>query len=485
MAIAPPSDPHPNALGASTDSVPLPQLTRRDALLGAVSLLASTLASSARAAAPKTEGIRLSTFSADVTVPIGHGMMGGSWLSTSVKDPLEAHGIVLMQGSTRVVWVSVDWCEIRNDAYQQWQHALARAVDTQPEHVMITTVHQHDAPVADLRAERILRERSLEGTVCDLEFHARVLERILVAARLSLRQSRRITHFGTGQAKVNQVASNRRYVMPDGQVRFDRTSSTRNAFAIAAEEGVIDPQLKTLSFWDHDTPIAALSFYAVHPMSYYGKGDISADFPGEARRRRQRELPGVHQIYCSGCSGNVTAGKYNTGAQENRGVLAERLRQAMAQAWKTTKRQPLRKLDVRVENVTLPPRSDAAFTTASLESKLISTTPKFQQCLAAMGLSWRGRSDSGRPIQIPSVDFGGAQLLLLPGEAYVEFQLAAQSLRSDSFVCVAGYGDGATGYIPTQKHINEMDPNLIDWCWVDPGAEAELLAAMRKVLKRP
>lgn len=75
-------------------------------------------------------------------------------------------------------------------------------------------------------------------------------------------------------------------------------------------------------------------------------------------------------------------------------------------------------------------------------------------------------------------------MLLLPGEAYVEFQIAAQKMRPESFVCVAGYGDGATGYIPTEKHIAEKDPNLSDWCWVDPGAEALLLATMRKALRK-
>jgi hypothetical protein len=38
----------------------------------------------------------MATFSAHVTVPSGHGMMGGAWLSKSVADPLtkEASGAV-------------------------------------------------------------------------------------------------------------------------------------------------------------------------------------------------------------------------------------------------------------------------------------------------------------------------------------------------------------------------------------------------------
>jgi TolB protein len=49
-------------------------------------------------------------------------------------------------------------------------------------------------------------------------------------------------------------------------------------------------------------------------------------------------------------------------------------------------------------------------------------------------------------------------------------------------VCVAGYGDGATGYITTDKHFAEGDSNLADWCWVAPGSEPRMLKAIREVL---
>jgi hypothetical protein len=292
-----------------------------------------------------------------------------------------------------------------------------------------------------------------------------------------------LTHIGTGQARVNKVASNRRYATSDGTVFFDRTSSTRQPAAIAADEGLIDPWLKTLSFWDGDRPLAAVSFYAVHPMSYYGAGEVSADFPGLARRRRQAETPSVQQIYCSGCSGNVTAGKYNNGARENRRVLADRLHAAMTAAWRETKRLPVARFDYRLTPLRLEPRDDPGFSAAELEAKLTPATKPFQQCLAALGLSWRKRADTGHRISIPVLDFGVAQLLLLPGESYVEFQLAAQRAKPASFVCVAGYGEAACGYVPTDKHIAEQDANLADWCWVARGSEARMLESIRIALE--
>jgi hypothetical protein len=217
-------------------------------------------------------------------------------------------------------------------------------------------------------------------------------------------------------------------------------------------------------------------------MSYYGKGEVSADFPGLARRRRQAETPGVKQIYVSGCSGNVTAGKYNTGAQENRLVLARRLYDAMAAAGQSIRRFPVRSLDLRVAPLTLEPRASPGFTSADLEAQLTPETKPFTQCLAAMGLSWRRRVAAGRPIEVPCLDFGSAAVLLLPGESYVEYQLAAQHARPAAFVCAAGYGDGATGYIPTERHWAEGDGNLGDWCWVAPGAESRMFEAIHRAL---
>jgi hypothetical protein len=409
-------------------------------------------------------------------------MMGGAWLSKTVADPLEAHGIVLYGEGRPVAFVSVDWCEIRNEAYFQWQQHLAEALGTTPERVLISTVHQHDAPVADLVAEKILRDRKLQGTVCDPEFHLRAVEKVAAAALDSRARALPLTHLGLGQAKVEKVGSLRRYVTDDGTIHHDRMSRSTNLIHKAADEGPIDPWLKTLSFWNGDKPIAALSFYAVHPMSYYGKGDVSADFPGIARRARQQQTPGVEQIYISGCSGNVAAGKYNDGSPQMRQVLAGRLRDAMSAAWDATKRVPVTGFSFRNVPVELEPRGGPGFTPEDLEAQLVPESKPFKQCLAAMGLSWRKRLDTGKPITIPALDFGPAQLILLPGESYVEYQPAAQAARPGSFVCVAGYGDGATGYIPTEQYVKEHDSNLTDWCWVAPGAEPKMLTAIMQAL---
>ena len=235
-------------------------------------------------------------------------------------------------------------------------------------------------------------------------------------------------------------------------------SATRDAAIRDLPEGLIDPWLKAISFWDGETPLAVVSAYATHPMSYYGGGAISSDFVGLARAARAKEEPGVFQMYVSGCSGDVTAGKYNDGSPDNRQRLAERMRQAMQQAFAATERTPLEHVDFRCAKLVLPHR-DGNQTTEALQKTLAdSSQPLMQRALAAMGLSSRLRYPAGHEIDVPAIDFGKAQIVLLPGESLVGYQLLAQQMRPDQFIMAIGYGECSPGYIPTDMPPAKATP---------------------------
>lgn len=431
------------------------------------------------AAAPK---FSVATFEADITVPIGHACMGGGVQDAKrIADPLFAKGFVLLGAGEPIVVVALDWCQCNNDSYDRWRAGLASAAGTSAERVMLATVHQHDAPICDLTAQQLLDQQGLQGWNCDPAFHERAVQRTATALSRSLKSARRVTHVGIGQGQVKQLASNRRIVRPDGKITWERGSSSGDI--LGAPEGEIDPWLKTISLWDGNQPVLAWSCYAIHPMSHYGKGEVSADFPGLARERRQQDDPKVFQSYFTGCSGDTTAGKYNTGAPTNRLVLADRLYQGMVAAWQTTKRQPLRRIDYRVAKLQLPARDTGDFTFAAMQATLANTNAtRWKRISAALGLSWRQRVTAGRPIDVPCVDLnrGATKFAILPAESFVGYQLAAQRFRSQSFVMVAGFGDGAPGYLPTDQCWR--DGYADDYCWVTPMTEKPILEALAEAL---
>ncbi len=99
---------------------------------------------------------------------------------------------------------------------------------------------------------------------------------------------------------------------------------------------------------------------------------------------------------------------------------------------------------------------------------------------ADIQLAWLKRIN--RPIDLTCLDFGKVLVLHLPGEPFIEYQLKAQGLRKDATVCVAGYGDGGPGYIPTAKAYLEggYEPTV---ALAAPQGEAMLHQAMAKLLK--
>lgn len=159
-------------------------------------------------------------------------------------------------------------------------------------------------------------------------------------------------------------------------------------------------------------------------------------------------------MYFTGCAGNITAGKYNDGSKGNREILRDRIYLGMADAWKVTYTSPITKMEVRVEQVKFGARKEKEF---SLEENLRvvadAKETKVNRNIAALKLAWAQKRE--QVVDVSCLDLGAASILNLPGEAFIEYQLAAQEMRPDLFVCVASYGDGGPGYIPTDKAFTE------------------------------
>jgi len=150
------------------------------------------------------------------------------------------------------------------------------------------------------------------------------------------------------------------------------------------------------------------------------------------------------------------------------------------EAWHKPVRHAVKEWTWRVEPVTLPPRTEASFGAEHSRRELADPkTPRARRGNAAFQLAWLERQK--RPIELTCLDFGPAQVLHLPGEPFIEYQLHAQQARKDRFVCVAGYGDGGPGYIPTAEAYLQggYEPTV---ALAGPKSEALLHQAMTALL---
>ncbi len=429
-----------------------------------------------------TSALRVATFDVDATPPVG-SLMAYDPVTNHWELGLRARGIVLLGAGEPIVLCAVDWIGIANEGHDAFRGALARAVATSPRRVAVHSLHQHDAPDCDFSAERILSEAGVDPRQYEGRSQRRLIADLERAVRESLPRAQPVTQLGLGEARVEQVASNRRILGPDGKVRATRWTATNDPALRAEPEGTIDPMLSLVSLWNGERPLAVLSYYATHPQSYYRTGLPNPDFPGLARFFRQLAVPSALHVHFTGAGGNVGAGKYNDGSPENRLVLAQRLADGMRRAWEATKRQPISAADVSwtVESVALPPAKH--LTVAKLESDLKERAGTFVAAGGPTRLAWLRRCQSGHQLDVQCLQLGHSRILHLPGELFVEYQLAAKALRPDLLVALAAYGDYAPGYIGTEVAYRqggyETGPEASN---VAPEVEAVLIGAIRKLL---
>lgn len=445
------------------------------------SIFAALVITSGVAAQP----LKIATFEADVTPPLGTPLCDALVVpAREIVDPLLARGVILFTNEKPIVLVAVDWVGIGNSGHHAFREAIAKAAGTSKERVCVHSLHQHDAPGCDFEADELLVPYKLGGKLFDPVFARKAIDRIAKAVEKAAMNPKAVTHIGVGKAKVEMVASARRVLGPDGKVKYTRTSATKSAEARAEPEGVIDPYVHTLAYFDGDTPLAVVTYYATHPQSYYGKGGVTCDFPGLARGRRERDLPGPMHIHFNGAGGNVTAGKYNDGAVENRPILADRLAKGMKDAFVSLKKEAIdaTKIEWRLSAVALP--VSKLYNTKDLKSQIANEKMKeLDRLRAARAHVWARRCEDGEKVDLQCLKIGSAYVLHMPGELFVEYQLAAQKMRSESPVLMAAYGDYGMGYIGTAIAYTQGGYETGPVSRVAPESEEVLMKAMRELLK--
>ena len=434
---------------------------------------------SLEAAAPPR--LEIAPFRFDVSPPMGHPLCGG-WIKPveGMDDPEEAIGFVLRGAGEPIVVCAVDWTGILNTAHTQWRTVLAQAAGTSPERVAVQTVHQHNAPFVCLESEATVQKQGDLPHTVFVDFHKQCLDLAAQAITGALKSPRPVTHVAHSQAKVDRVASNRRFVGPDGTIVDWRGSASKNPKHKELPEGLIDPNLKTVAFYEGDRKLVACHYYATHPMSYYGDGRVSSDFVGLARKARQQAEPSCTQIYFTGCSGNIAAGKYNDGTPQARRELTERMLAALIASEQGLTPQPIESARWTTADI-LPPVRDT-FVAEALERQVADRNAAVANRIRpAMMLTWLRRCEQNIPIVLSALHVNGLSLLHLPAESFIEYQLRAQELGQGRFVATAAYGDGGPWYIPVRDAYPQGGYEVsVAFC--DPKMDDVLTEGVRTLL---
>lgn len=441
-------------------------------------------ANASRADEPQDrQSLKIATFDLDATPPVG-SMMAYDPVRRTDELGLRCRGVVLMGSGKPIVLCAMDWIGIANGAHDTFRSSLAKAAGTTADRVAVHCLHQHDAPRCDFTAEQLLHHAGATDLGSfESSHHRQILEQLETTIQAAIAHARVVTHTGFGTAKVQDVASNRRLLGDDGMVKATRYTACRDPELRAEPVGTIDPELSCLVFYNDSAPIASLTYYACHPQSYYRTGVPSPDFPGIARIIRGQDVPDTLHVHFNGAGGNIGAGKYNDGNKANRLILAARVADAMKRAFDDAERFPVDADSVNwaVAPTALPlaPHLDREQLQTAIESGTAA-----ESHAAASNLAWLGRCQSGHKIDLSCLSIGDVRILHMPGELFVEYQLAAKQMRPDLQVAMAAYGDYGPGYIGTEIAYGQGGyETSARASRVDKSSEKILMEKMQQLLK--
>jgi hypothetical protein len=166
--------------------------------------------------------------------------------------------------------------------------------------------------------------------------------------------------------------------------------------------------------------------------------------------------------------------------------LARRVAAGMTAAWDASVKKPIEEstvIDWAARDVALPPGKhlDEAELLRVIGDKSAAEGERLQ---AVRHLQFLRECEAGRKVTLSRLRIGDVDLLHLPGELFVEYQLAAQALRPESAVCVAAYGDYGCGYIGLHDSYAQGGYETSDRASrVAPSVEGVLMGRIQELLK--
>lgn len=389
----------------------------------------------------------------DITPPPGCPMWGYSDRSgpaTGTLDPLYAKTIAFQAGENIAALVTLDLGRPLNDVALDRIRERARAADV--DYVFFTASHTHHAPVLEMPDAPYMP--AIENGVAES----------IEEAASKLQPAR----MGIGTVEVD-IAHNRRVIGPDGRCNMLwRNAEKKPTSPVDKQATVI--RVTTLD----GAPVATLVHYACHPV-VMGPSNLeySADYVGEMKRLVKNKT-GAECLFLQGGCGNINPYLDKTpirkgGADAMRSVgkeFAEAVLAALPGIDTAAVDEPA--VEFAQTNVPIGTRWDlripenAAYFRDQYGPLFDLYAPKLTPDMAV-------------PASVLVLN-GELALLGMPGEIFVQYQLALKknSLVKRSLLC--GYTNGFYLYFPTIYDAAAGGYGGLEATMVGLGAADKLLA---------
>lgn len=269
-----------------------------------------------------------------------------------VNDPLHVRALVIQDGTTTAVMITVDAVAIgeigyiKNDYLSKVRTRLQEELGIQPASVLANASHCH-------------------GIVC-----ADVDERTVRAVKLAASNTVPV-RVGAGVGREDRIMENRRMKLKSG-----KTLDVRHAYSLPpddeiAEVGPVDPEIGILRLDRLDgSTLAVVYNFACHPIQGVPGGANTADVSGFASKVIEDNLgEDAVALFVQGCGGDIIPVAFKAVDQpRNAEPLGNRLGLSTLQGARKIRPKDDPRLKVINETLALP-RADNAERIAALEAE--------------------------------------------------------------------------------------------------------------------
>jgi len=437
---------------------------------------------------------------------LGGSGMGVHRPARSVLDPLYVKALALENKEKRAVIVAFDLVIVADDWANRVRQTAAERFGLDPSGIIVHAIQTHSAPGLghfmldpDFPVNLPPEKEYLRGG--ETSYYAFAAERAVEAIGNAL-SSLRPVQTGYGRAVCHNLAFNRRAVNRDGLVEMPwphgRRRQPLGPTNLLYMEGPIDPEVGVMCLRDDDmNMVAVLLSYTCHPVNVFSWESsfyaVSADWPGAWSAGTQEIFHNKDGTSCvpivlNGCCGNINPwDPFDPDFLPDHRRMGAKLAETEREIIASINFDNPGIIDSCSRRIPLDYREIPPERLAEVENILSNNPDPVYQKDNPGQVSWEWFSAASTQsilyckkrmpeflYEIQVLRMGNAAFVALPGEPFVEGQLAIKLGSPAPFTQVIHMTSQYVGYIPTRdaylRFGHEANKECTYWAKLAPGS---------------
>lgn len=439
----------------------------------------------------------------DITPLAGTHLSGGGCEhrpAQSVLDPLFAKAIVFEADDRRLCIVTLDVTLITSDYTQKIRAGIAEKARIEPDAIMVHAIQTHSAPSVgycmldpDYPLETTPETEYLRGAE---SAYGELAAEAAVCAAVEAAGSLQPVRIGMGRGILGELAFNRRGVRRDGTIMMPKPRGRENQpFGITDlcyMEGPMDPEVGVCCVQRMDLqPMAFLLHYTCHPVNVFGHRQtyyaVSADWPG-SWTQELRNIYGSTAVplVLNGCCGNINPWHpFDPDCRPDHRRMGRELAAMSERVTHSTAFVQSGVLDWRTERTVLSYRDIPEKRRQEVAEILAKhphpprgkdgeVDPRWFSAASTRSVELCREREPQFSYEIQVFRIGDLAIVGLPGEPFVEGQLAIKTSSAAPYIFPTHLTTQYVGYLPTREAYarggHEANAEVTYWAKLAPGS---------------